>query len=62
MTNCPNCGAPVELKASKCPYCETPYPQSEREGVRITQTLYADNLPVLTIEEYVKHEKGRILG
>lgn len=56
MTNCPNCGAPVELQVSKCPYCETPYPQSEREGVWITQTLYADNLPVLTIEEYVKHE------
>ena len=56
MTNCPTCGAPVELKASKCPYCETPYPRSEREGVWITQTLYADNLPVLTIEEYVKHE------
>ena len=62
MTNCHNCGAPVELEASKCPYCETTYPRSEREGVWITQTLYADNLPVLTIEKYIKHQNERILG
>lgn len=24
--NCPNCGAPVDLEETKCPYCETPYP------------------------------------
>lgn len=25
-TNCPNCGAAVDLEETKCPYCETPYP------------------------------------
>lgn len=24
-TNCPNCGAPIALGKSKCPYCDTPY-------------------------------------
>lgn len=24
-TNCPNCGAPIEIYASKCPYCGTSY-------------------------------------
>lgn len=23
--NCPNCGAPYDVKLSKCPYCETSY-------------------------------------
>lgn len=25
MTNCPNCGAPVDLNADACAYCDTPY-------------------------------------
>lgn len=25
MTNCPNCGAPVDPEEKSCPYCETPY-------------------------------------
>lgn len=24
-TNCPNCGAPVDLAETCCPYCDTPY-------------------------------------
>ena len=24
-TNCPNCGAPVDLAETSCPYCDTPY-------------------------------------
>lgn len=24
-TNCPNCGAPVDIPAEKCAYCDTPY-------------------------------------
>lgn len=26
MTNCPNCGAPVDPAADRCAYCGTPYP------------------------------------
>lgn len=25
MTNCPNCGAPVDLTRLSCEYCDTPY-------------------------------------
>lgn len=25
LTNCPNCGAPVDLAATSCAYCDTPY-------------------------------------
>lgn len=39
MTNCPNCGAPVDPSADRCAYCETPYP-SARQGplIRIDAT------------------------
>lgn len=34
MTNCPNCGAPVEKQSDKCSYCETPYkkPKERKPG------------------------------
>lgn len=25
ILNCKNCGAPIDLSKSKCPYCDTPY-------------------------------------
>lgn len=34
-THCQSCGAPVDLHAEKCAYCDTPYPEP---GARITQT------------------------
>lgn len=30
MTNCPNCGAVIDLEKSKCSYCGTPYLQEQR--------------------------------
>lgn len=27
-TNCVNCGAPIDRKLNKCPYCGTPYDHS----------------------------------
>lgn len=27
-TNCVNCGAPIDRKLNKCPYCGTPYDYS----------------------------------
>lgn len=35
MTNCPNCGAPVDPAADRCAYCETPYPQTRRTPTAI---------------------------
>ena len=28
MTNCKNCGAPLDSNISKCPYCDTEYATS----------------------------------
>ena len=28
LTNCPNCGAPVNPTSHKCEYCDTPYRQN----------------------------------
>ena len=36
-TNCPNCGAPIDTRLCRCPYCETPY--NEQNIIR----YYADN-------------------
>lgn len=33
MTNCKNCGAPIEIGADKCPYCGTPYSNTRSFGV-----------------------------
>lgn len=29
ITNCVNCGAPIDRKLNKCPYCDTPYDYSD---------------------------------
>jgi hypothetical protein len=46
MTNCPNCGAPVDLTAKSCPYCGTPYPRPRKtaQAVAIGEpcTLHID--------------------
>lgn len=41
MTNCQNCGAPVDLTADKCPYCDTPYPRPRK-----TKTAQAEAVPI----------------
>ena len=33
MTNCKNCGAPIEIGAERCPYCGTPYSSARRFGI-----------------------------
>ena len=36
MSNCRNCGAPIDIKAEKCPYCDTYYkiaPEAENSKV-----------------------------
>lgn len=38
MTNCPNCGAPVDPSADRCAYCETPYPSAQSPVMRIDAT------------------------
>lgn len=42
-TKCPNCGAPINPRLYRCPYCETPYPDAE------IVTFWVDNVPVETV-------------
>ena len=43
ITNCPNCGAPVDLKESKCPYCGTPYDIPKNKELYLEHTFIAPN-------------------
>ncbi len=40
-TNCPNCGAPIDIYTDKCPYCDTPY--KFIRGKRAKVPLYEDS-------------------
>lgn len=35
ITNCPNCGAPVDLTVDSCPYCDTPYPRPRKAAAAV---------------------------
>lgn len=51
-TNCPNCGAPIDIHRVSCEYCGTPY---ERDDIHVRQSeemiFYADNKPVYIYQE-----------
>ena len=42
-TNCPNCGAPIDIYKDKCPYCDTPY--EFIRGRRRNIGVYDDAIP-----------------
>lgn len=44
-TNCPNCGAPIDISRSSCEYCGTPYPEKPE-----TAKFYADNQLVMEVQ------------
>lgn len=35
LTNCPNCGAPVNPTSHKCEYCDTPYRQNRNYEIEL---------------------------
>lgn len=45
MTNCPNCGAPINRSRDSCEYCGTPYPWKPE-----TAKLYADNQLAMEVQ------------
>jgi len=45
MTNCPNCGAPIDRSRDSCEYCGTPYPEKPE-----TAKLYADNQLAMEVQ------------
>lgn len=46
-TNCTNCGAPINRRLVKCPYCETPY----RFGTDGEIILYANNAEIARLSK-----------
>lgn len=49
LTNCPNCGAPVDLAATSCAYCDTPY--TWRAGAA---PAYTDGLTAYWADEILR--------
>ena len=50
MTNCPNCGAPIDIHRQSCEYCGTPY---EKEVYLVeAPSLYIESDP--SIEDFVE--------
>lgn len=57
-TNCPNCGAPIEPGAARCPYCRTPY-----ETTQAVLTIDANGLTLSTMSTQVEENTTqRLLG
>jgi hypothetical protein len=42
LTNCQNCGAPVDLTADKCPYCDTPYPRPRKTKTAQAEAVHIE--------------------
>ena len=49
-TNCPNCGAVIDIRAYKCAYCDTPYTFTKTSDEAITVKLYTDNAVMCAIQ------------
>lgn len=45
ITNCPNCGAPIDRSRDSCEYCGTPYPEKPE-----TAKLYTDNQLAMEVQ------------
>ncbi len=54
MTNCPNCGAPVDITADKCAYCDTYYstiPEAEKTHSACEDVDIALRMGIITQNE-----------
>ena len=47
VTNCPNCGAPIDISRSSCEYCGTPYEKSNDIHIEVTA-------PDPSVEDFVQ--------
>ena len=63
VTNCVNCGAPIDLNESKCPYCGTMHRMvvSDPDQTDI-HTRYKTVLALLTNSRITPNEARRMLG
>lgn len=70
MTNCPNCGAPVDLNADTCAFCDTPYtpraptkapPRSDGSWEKITLHMDLDAFAKLHAFDCLTRKEARRL-
>ena len=47
MTNCKNCGAPIDIYADTCPWCGSPYEMSSDEVELKRQKAYKDAIKAM---------------
>lgn len=47
MTNCKNCGAPIDIYAERCPWCGSPYEMSSDEVECKRQKTYKDAIKAM---------------
>lgn len=47
MTNCKNCGAPIDIYAAKCPWCGSPYEMNSDEINLKRQKVYRDTIKAM---------------
>jgi hypothetical protein len=67
-TNCPNCGAVIDIQVDRCAYCDTPYTFAMANDDTSTVKLYADNIVVCEMHadmnrkftESMKKQRGMV--
>ena len=47
MTNCKNCGAPIDIYAAKCPWCGSPYEMNLNDVNLKRQKAYKDAIKTM---------------
>lgn len=58
-TNCPNCGAEVDIHAEKCAYCDTPYNWCIPINPTHKAVVYADDKPMYECFPFISLEEEK---
>lgn len=53
VTNCRNCGAPIDISRDACAYCDSPYEFAVQNSMltsnEVRSILYANDEPIMVI-------------
>ena len=71
ITNCPNCGAPIDISRSSCEYCGTPYEKSNdihilvysqvRQSIQATQQELLSGIASATAWKPTPEEERKMI-